>query len=288
MSKSILTVIGIFTCIFLVAQEGKDTSLIKKTKPAIDSVTQKQSSGFKFSTSYLTNSVYNGRQDSLVTPYLTPSLGYYDASGFYAEASLSYLASSQSRIDLVTIEAGYDFSLSKRLTGEVYGSKLFYNKNSTAVMSQIQAITGGSLSYDAGFLSFSVGSDIAFSKATDILANYGVSHPFLLGSDSSLWTIEPSFKSNFGSQNFYDQQKKAKKKGVGTTIVTSGSTSFVVLDYEFSLPVSYDGKTWGFSFTPTYAIPQNPISLSKPNGTVVLKEKLSNVFYAEFSVYFKF
>ena len=33
--------------------------------------------------SYLTNSVYNGRKDSLSTPYLTPTLGYYDKSGFF-------------------------------------------------------------------------------------------------------------------------------------------------------------------------------------------------------------
>ena len=38
---------------------------------------------FKASASYLSNAVYNGRQDSLVTPYITPSLGYYDKTGFY-------------------------------------------------------------------------------------------------------------------------------------------------------------------------------------------------------------
>jgi hypothetical protein len=33
-----------------------------------------------------------GRFDSI--PYIVPSIGYYDASGFFADASLSYLTKS--------------------------------------------------------------------------------------------------------------------------------------------------------------------------------------------------
>ena len=63
------------------------------------------SSNFKFSLSYLSNSVYNGRQDSVVVPYITPMIGYFDKSGFFADASVSYLATTPGRIDLTTIES---------------------------------------------------------------------------------------------------------------------------------------------------------------------------------------
>jgi hypothetical protein len=32
-----------------------------------------------------------GRFDSITSPNIVPSIGYYDASGFFADASLSYL-----------------------------------------------------------------------------------------------------------------------------------------------------------------------------------------------------
>ncbi len=264
------------------ARSEKEVKATEKT----DS-TKKEPSYFKAEISYLSNSVYNGRKDSIVVPYVTAQLGYYDNSGLYITSSLSYLANSTGRIDLVTVEGGYDFAIGKNFTGELYASKYYYNKNSTAVTSQIKGMLGSSLSYDAGFLSFGGGIDLAFSQQSDIIVNYTVSHPFRFGSDSSIWTIEPSFKSNFGTQKYYEAQKKAKKNGGSATKIT-GSTAFVVLDYEFSLPLSYDTKKWGFSFTPSFAIPVNPISLTKPNGSIFLQEKLSNVFYAELGFNIKF
>src|SRR5262245_41233230 len=80
----------------------------------------------KVSISYLTYSVYNGRKDSLNTPYITPTIGYYAKSGFFADGALSYLARSGSDgIDLVTLEAGYDFNIGN-FDGEIMGSKFFY------------------------------------------------------------------------------------------------------------------------------------------------------------------
>jgi hypothetical protein len=35
-----------------------------------------------------------GRFDSITTPNILPSIGYYDACGFFADASLSYLMKS--------------------------------------------------------------------------------------------------------------------------------------------------------------------------------------------------
>ena len=87
----------------------------------------------KLTLNYLTNSVYNGRQDSLKTPYLTPTLGYYAKSGFFADGSFSYLTrSGANRIDLATLEMGYDFSAGN-FDGEVVGSKYFYNSASTKI-----------------------------------------------------------------------------------------------------------------------------------------------------------
>ena len=246
-----------------------------------------QSSYFKSSLSYLSNSVYNGRQDSVITPYITPMIGYFDKSGFYIDASLSYLANAQSRIDLTTIDVGYNFIAGDNFSGGVYASKYFYNKNSTSVKSQMKGNIGANATYDASFLSFSAGADLVLSQETDFIVNYGISHPFYLGESDDLWTIEPSITANSGTQKFY-QAQKTTRRGVASGVKVNGSTSFVILDYELSAPVSYDAKKWGLSFTPTYALPQNPVSITQPNGNVFVQEKLSNVFYAELSVYIKF
>ena len=79
-----------------------------------DSATSNKSY-FKFSGTYLSNFIYNGRQDSITTPYITPSLGYFDKSGFYVIGSLSYLSSAkEKRVDLFSFDIGYDFSISQK------------------------------------------------------------------------------------------------------------------------------------------------------------------------------
>ena len=64
--------------------------------------------------SFVSDAVFMGRKDSISAPYLLPSIGYYDASGFYADASLSYLThSEESRVDLFLLTAGYRFESKK-------------------------------------------------------------------------------------------------------------------------------------------------------------------------------
>ncbi len=249
--------------------------------------TENENSSFKASLSYISNDVYYGRQDSILTPYITPTFGYYDKSGFYVDGSISYLASSTSRIDLGTIDIGYDFKSGDNFSGGVYASKFFNSKNSTSVKSQITADIGANATYNTPFISFTGGADLIFSQQTDFIINYGISHPFTFGEENNLWTIEPSIISNAGTQNFY-AATKTKKRNTPTNVKVSGSNAFVALDYEMSLPISYDAAKWGFSFTPTYALPQNPISVTAPNGTILTQEKLSNVFYAELVFYVKF
>jgi hypothetical protein len=50
-----------------------------------------------------------GRFDSITSPYIVPSIGYYDASGFFADASLSYLTNRENRIDLFLLNRWIPF-----------------------------------------------------------------------------------------------------------------------------------------------------------------------------------
>ncbi len=263
------------------AQETKDDS--KKL--------DKKSSYFKIATSYLTNAVYNGRKDSVVLPYLTPSLGYFDESGFYISGSLSYLSSSAvSRIDLFSLTTGYDFNVSDKVNGGIYASKDFYTSSSSAVRSESKGSLGGYVSYDPGVITLNGGINLMFSSKTDVSINGSLAHSFSLGDEGNAWSIIPTLTVNVGTQNYYQDylKNKAKKKNGSTGLVQVQQNKFGVLDYELSLPIAYDAKKWGLYLTPTYAIPQNPNSYTAPGGTTFIAEKLDNVFYAEFGVYMKF
>ncbi|MFC4233044.1 hypothetical protein ACFOW1_14175 [Parasediminibacterium paludis] len=273
-----------------------------------------KNSYFKGSLSYSSNSVYNGRKDSLTTPYITPNLGYYDKSGFYANSSLSYLTSStEKRIDLFAIEAGYDFDISSQFSGSIYGDKNFYNKSSTNIKSDISGSLGGNLSYDLDILQVNAGADVLFANKTDIALNGGIAHAFYIGEDDNQWTITPTATTHLSTLNFYQGYtnrragKNAKAPNGSTittsTVVTNRSTGLTLLDYELSLPISYDAKSWGFSLTPTLALPTNPIYtstivtlksrvgttvLQTQNSTPISETNLNSVFYVELMVYFKF
>ena len=269
---------------------------------------------FKASASYLSNAVYNGRQDSLVTPYITPSLGYYDKTGFYISGYVSYLSNaSGNRIDLFALDAGYDFNVNDKLSGSVYAEKSFYNQASTAIQSDIKGSIGGNLSYDLGLLQITGGSDILFAQKADISANIGLAHAFNIGEEGNLFSITPSVITNLSTLHFYEgyTNRKAGKKAsqiipnlqsieVTTTV---NNNKFTLLDYEISLPVTYDGKKIGFYITPTYAIPQNPIYTTTTtvvklrNGTQtsqtvdstpIAEKNLQNNFYLELGFYVKF
>ena len=267
-------------------------SSVNAQKNKADSAkSDKKSSYFKLATSYLTNAVYNGRKDSVTLPYITPSLGYYDKSGFYISGALSYLSSSSnSRIDLFSLTTGYDFNLSDKVSSGIYASKDFYNNTSTAVRSETTGSLGGNISYDPGFISVNGGINVLFSSQTDVSLDGSVAHSFSLGEEGNEWNITPTVAVNLGTQNYYQDyfQNRGKKKNGNSGTVQVQQNKFGILDYELSLPVSYDATKWGLYLTPTYAIPQNPISVTAPGGNTFVSQKLENVFYAQFGVYIKF
>lgn len=262
---------------------------------------------FKADISYLSNAVYYGRKDSATLPYITASFGYYHKSGAYINGALSYLASADdSRIDLFSLQGGYNFNISKQVSGGVYANKYFYNSSSYTVKSELKGGVGGNISYDPEIIQASAGIDFSFSDQVDFSLNATLSHAFYIGSDENQWTINPSITSFLGTQNFYKAYYKnrkfvaggtkgrGKKKSSSTGTAASGTvqvqehSTFTVLNYELSIPVAYDRIKWGLFFTPTYAIPVHPITFTLPNGTKFNVEKLTNVFFVELGGYIKF
>jgi len=271
------------------------------------------SSGFKAGISYLSNYVYYGRQDSLKTPYFTPSLEYHHASGFYVIGSLSFLTGTQgSRLDYLNLDLGYEFTFNDQWKGGIYVEKSHYNSSSTNISSDIGASVGATVSYDAGFMKFDIGTDLLFSTKTDVMTNLSISKEIALGEESGYYLI-PTLAANMSTQHFYEgytsrkMVKNSNRMFPGATnveILTSvDNPGFKLMDYEFSIMTGYEGNQWGWYLNPVFATPQNPIyttthtTLKLANGNVVnqvrpstpLSEKnLSNLFFIDLGVYLNF
>ena len=277
----------------------------------------KKKSYFKANLNYLSNAVYFGRKDSAAVPYLRSSLGYYDKSGFYISTGAAMLVSPNEtkRIDLINVDAGYNFSLNKLDVG-LNASKFFYSNASFAVGSELKGMAGVNAGYYIGSISVNGGAEALFTSNIDYSANFGLSHPFESGEENKKLTINPTVQLNAGTQYFneayYEFRKfsfttsnsgsggSSKGKGRGhSNTGNTGSTStsvksvtfydknrFTILDYELSLPVNYDAKSWGAYLLPVIAIPTNPANFAIDN--VIQKEKLSTAFFAEIGAYIKF
>lgn len=256
----------------------------------------------KLSISYLSNSVYNGRKDSIPLPYATAAIGYYHKSGLYVTGSLNYLISStQSRLDLVELTAGYSFSKGN-WDGDFSGYKSFYNNDSKNIRSGIGGGLDGYTSYDIGFIKPSLQGGLTFGKKTDYLLGVGLEHGFEFF-DEKL-EITPSFLANAGSNNYYGTYYEYKtfgrrrKSGTYKTVAVdvSDASRFKWQDLEFSLPMVYDAGKFSIGFTPCYAIPVNPAQVSiqatSSTGTVypkrIIQEKLSNTFFYTIDLSLKF
>lgn len=264
---------------------------------------RERESYFKFQASYLTNSVYAGRKDTIALPYFTPSIEYNHKSGLYLGASISYLANSNSRIDLWSLDAGYNFNIAKKLSASVYAAKPFYNSNSRNVQSDVNFYTGGTLSYETKFLNISATGNIMFGSENDFSLIITLDHQFSWdGKKDANWTISPMLNTYLGSVGFYQNYKFQRinpqnnlPQTVNVTI--SSPNQFQVLSYEFSLPIYFDKTKWGIFLNPTFAIPVNPVvttyKATGPFGGVIIPEtkiteNISNTLFAEFGVYYKF
>lgn len=292
-------------CTLVFSAFSQDDSTAPKPEPEDTTAPVKLAAKSYFSATlgFLSNSVYNGRKDSAATPYITPMIGYYHKSGLFIDGSLSYLAKAgSSRIDLFNIEAGYDFSLGN-FDGEVSANKSFYNSSSSNVKAEITGsvfFTGG---YDFTFIKPSFEAGINFGSSSDYLLALGLEHTFYLANDKL--QITPGILGNGSTQNYYDSyynnRKVARKRKTGNvvynvTTVVDDAAKFKMLDYEFSLPVSYSFNKLTLSITPVYAVPVNPAQITTTlapeaggaTKTKTAQETVSNSFYCSFGVSYKF
>lgn len=242
--------------------------------------------------SYINDAVFMGRRDSIAAPYIFPSIGYYDESGFFTDISASYLISSdQNRFDLYLISSGYMYQSKKWRTG-ISGTAYFYNEDSYNVQSAVVGDITGMLGYDLSAFEVTLSVSSYFNKesSTDFFAGLMLDRTFYADHNNLL--INPSIALYSGSQYFYEEyystSRLGSRKGQGSRAIGSEpnttmnlkimeASEFKLLNIEFSLPLQYYHKQFIFSVTPTLAFPQSSATITTEN--TVITENLKNVLY---------
>ncbi len=277
MKKFIVFINLLFFCIpiYIVAQ---DSTKVKKIKSYI--VTD---------VSFQNDAVFMGRHDSIAAPYMVPSIGYYAASGFFADASLSYLTkANESRIDLFLLTAGYRFE-TKKLSGNISGTKYFFNDISNNIQSEIVADVSSKISYAFNFVKTSLTASTYFNKNSDPDFFVGAHLAKKFETRDESFEVIPTFSLYAGSQYFYEEYYKTGNKPiigngngqnqqVETIILGINEVNkFNLLSIEFSMPINYYYKSFIISTTPQLAFPQSNATFT--TETTVIKENLKEVFY---------
>lgn len=303
MKNLTLVLLSIGICLFSTIQiqaAEPDSSIVKK-------------SNFVAGLSYLSNNVYLGRIDSANIMYLVPTIGYYHKSGLHIGASLNYqLDAGISKVDAISFEGGYDFSIGQKFNAGLTAEKYFYDINSISLNSVNDFAVGSNFAYDFSIVSLNASAALAFNDKTDIITQIGLTKSF----EINKFAIEPALRLNAGTQNYYNAYlvagkshltgnkghgkglgsvKSTGKGNTGTTTTTTAATNYTVqaasrykvLDYEISVPVSYTVHNFKFDLIPTYAIPVNAASILSSTGTVE-KENISNHFVMQLEVTYKF
>ncbi|MBN8836771.1 MAG: hypothetical protein J0I09_05905 [Sphingobacteriia bacterium] len=251
--------------------------------------TTTSSSYFKLESAYINDNIYNGRKDSLPFPNIITSLNYYHKNGLSIGSSVSY-AADKGYFDLFTIDAGYDFNITDKLSGSLYGSKYFYNTTSNSVKGATKGVLGGMISFEPGLISSSLDIGFLFSNKTDVYITPSVYHDFSFGEENNNFSVSPNFKLTFGSLNYYAAYLNKPKKGRTQPqhVEVQNAKNINLLDYEFSIPLTYKLNKLSLFFTPAYVIPQSPLQITKPNGTIYYTEPLDNSFYFEVGASIRF
>ncbi len=271
---------------------------VKTTNDIVD----EDFSYFLANVSYINDNVFMGRRDSIAAPYLFPSIGYYNKSGFFADASLSFLTGSEAnRVDLFLLSTGYNFNLNK-FSGGISGTAYFFNEESFNVMSSVLGDLTGIVSYDFEVMeaSFSLTSYFNDGSSTDIITGLMLDRTFYAINKNLM--INPSISLYAGTQHFYQQYYSSSRLGnrKGNGMGNSGSESaepnminidevekFKVLNIELAIPLHYNYRHFFFSFYPMMAFPQSSATII--NEDTIVEEDLKPVFYwsAGISYWFK-
>jgi hypothetical protein len=252
---------------------------------------------FKIGATYLSNSVYNGRKDSVPISYFTPSISFNHKSGIYANTSLSYQTNA-ARIDVINVELGYNFDWNKKLSQSVFLGRSFFNDSSSNVQSSYKGYAGFAITYNNAYFNLSNYTNINFGNKTDWALNFTIDKNIVLNK-SETWSLNPALTFNFATNNLSPQNYiRQTNKRVTTTIESVKNNKFNLLSCDINASLSYEKNNFSLHLSPYYTIALSPFEANFKSTTkrpgqqdvtryYSYKETIENTFYIELGFSYK-
>ncbi len=207
-----------------------------------------------------------GRDNSVQQFGVSPSLTFHHRSGFFLTAGVHWLDRTSNHWDQGILGVGYEFPLSKRLSGSIAYTRFWFSDSSVQQRSQLHNNVGGELSLETPIANFGSTFDFAFSSQSEITWAFLLSRPIEFSGETFLahFGLEPTLTAVYGEQNSELTQLRIQRvrRTASTQRVTQISNMFGILDYEFSLPVSFQLGSISGILSMTYIIPVNIIDAS--------------------------
>ncbi|HLZ88834.1 MAG TPA: hypothetical protein VKQ52_16380 [Puia sp.] len=234
---------------------------------------------------------YYGRVDSLHSKALYPFIGVALKNGLYCNANFVFIQNSlQSQYAATIVEGGYNFKDSKgHWAGNVSVSRFFYQQDINLIQSAIKQTASASITRLNKIVDLTLGANVKWSDKTDFGVQAGLDHifrfPHIFGDDDVI-VLDPGVNVYAGTRNYtqtYYEKRDLLIFPIAEQQVTTTSQQFVVLAYEWSIPLVYGYKKFNFILTPAYILPQNLLVVP---GQPSLSENGANLFYVTASVKF--
>ncbi|GAB3590179.1 hypothetical protein [Hymenobacter daeguensis] len=214
---------------------------------------------FSAALGYGSNSTYFGRSQAVAFPYLTADFTYTAKNGLYASVGLYNLLNTPTALDETDLSVGWDHDFGQTLDVSVSYARFFFPTNSQLVKSNVNNAVDAALGQDWGAVYSRLSATYLFGKSTSkgdafltLENSRSFEIPHVLGADNYL-TIEPLVSVAAGTQSFAEA---ALDKRHGTSKVRN-VRRFSVVDYEFSVPVSYTVGKLELAAGWRYVVPVN-------------------------------
>jgi len=234
------------------------------------------------STEYSSHTTYRGRDNGVHQQMITPSLAYHHSAGFGIELSTFWLDQTPKPWDGVAASVAYEFTVGSLIGGDLSYSHFWFSDSSRLARSVIKNDFSASLSLNWPVLSLSVDGDLATGSASEFTTAVTASHefecPLTLYDKISL---EPTLTAIIGEQNSTLtalRTKGAKVKKAAGAAAQSNST-FGILDYEVSFPVTIILGPLTLSPSVVYIVPMNVVDLSTAKAFVDFEFGVSLAFH---------
>ena len=222
---------------------------------AADTTAEPKKTTLTIAALYSNNASYYGQAADEKMPYIALTATVRAPFGGYVSGLAYKLFTDSSFISATSLTAGYQFNITKKLSGDLNFTHSFYPERSPFLQASNPNIAGATFNYEHFFTS-GISLDYAFGKESSdyfvTLSNFKA-FDIYTKDQQAIFSITPQIDIIAGTQQFYSQyREKRNNKGGGKPqappgppkVITTTYKQFGMLSYNFKLPLSYSRASY--------------------------------------------